>query len=822
MKTLFLAALVCCSLTLIAQNTYHEPLEIKAGFIRLPAMGEVAVGDALFVYQYGGATTENSGSQAGRILDMNGAGHYDLTRVSRIAGDTVFISPGLLHAYDIAFTQVVADAGLAERTVGNLSASAYDGSVGGVLFVSATGQLTLNGTLDASGSGFRGGAGIQKPGDCNFLSPSDGYTYAEGSFEGTRRGEGVTSIPSGRELGRAPSANGGGGGNDHNSGGGGGANAALGGPGGENITNSPFRCSGQYPGLGGYALPDDTERLYFGGGGGAGHANNTSNAGGGNGGGIVVLWAPTIKVGANARILAAGSAGRSVDGDGAGGGGAAGSVLLIADQLNGSPIIDLRGGSGGDTNNQSDRCFGPGGGGAGGRLLVPAGLNLDVSAIDASGGPAGVRTGSAICDATDGPAGAGMDGGMQERKLKRPVGGFALDKQTVCPGQTLVVTDQSNGADRVAWTIMPDVTGLGLTETTNGLSIAVNGAAPGAYTLTQLLYLDGEEYVGQTGSFTIAAAAMADSVSLVMVGDSVGVTLVNPRAYDAIRYDFGDGTILTTDEAKAGHRYATVDDYTVEVTLVNGACGDVVIPAGVVRPGETTRAFILEKDPTGCPPLVITPFDLSQGSYSARRWDFPGGTPESSTEEKPVVTYDRPGVYTATLTLLGNTVGDDTSTTIQVVVFDAPVAAFDYSIADGRLTLTNQSVDAISSYWTFGDGNSSTESDPVHRYAKDSNYTVMLVATGPSCTDTLRQEINMTGTTSVGELAAIGVTVYPNPTTGWVTVSGPATIAAVYDGRGRRVFDSTDHVDLSPFPAGVYFLQLLTEKGPKRLRILKQ
>ncbi|MGB3801535.1 MAG: PKD domain-containing protein, partial [Lewinella sp.] len=537
--------------------------------------------------------------------------------------------------------------------------------------------------------------------------------------------------------------------------------------------------------------------------------------------GIVVLWAPTVAFAENARLRAEGEAGNSVDGDGAGGGGAAGSILLLADNLEGALEVNLRGGSGGDTDNQSDRCFGPGGGGAGGRLLVSTLQTVDLTGIDFAGGRAGTRSGSSICGAGDGAAQPGRNGGIEEVEIERPQGGFSLSAETVCPGATIAVVDESSGADSVAWTVQPEASGLTVVNNGSGLSIGSGSTAAGSYTVEQQLYLNGQLYPGGSLPFTITAGAAADSLDVILVGDSVSVAVVNARGFDAIRYDFGDGTVVTTDKSKAGHRYATVADYTILVTLVNTACGNVDLPGGIVQPGETTRAFILEKDPTGCPGLVISPFDLSQGSYSSRRWDFPGGTPETSTAEKPTVTYTTPGVYTATLTLLGNTVGGDTTTTLQVTVFDAPVAAFDYAITDGTVTLTNKSLDATSFDWTFGDGGSSTEENPVHQYSKDSTYTITLVASGPSCTDTLRQEINLTGTTALQDLAALGISVHPNPTTGLVDVSGPATIVGVYDSRGRQVNVGAQQIDLSPLPRGMYILQLRTEVGLRRVRILK-
>jgi PKD repeat protein len=51
--------------------------------------------------------------------------------------------------------------------------------------------------------------------------------------------------------------------------------------------------------------------------------------------------------------------------------------------------------------------------------------------------------------------------------------------------------------------------------------------------------------------------------------------------------------------------------------------------------------------------------DLSVGTPSGWSWSFPGGTPSSSTEQNPVVTYDLAGKYDVTL-IITNNVGDQT------------------------------------------------------------------------------------------------------------------------------------------------------------------
>lgn len=68
---------------------------------------------------------------------------------------------------------------------------------------------------------------------------------------------------------------------------------------------------------------------------------------------------------------------------------------------------------------------------------------------------------------------------------------------------------------------------------------------------------------------------------------------------------------------------------------------------------------------------------------------------------------------------------DDTPTTTN------PVASFQYSVDETNfleVTFTNFSLNATSYTWDFGDGETSTEKDPVHVYATSGNYTVELTS----------------------------------------------------------------------------------------------
>lgn len=54
---------------------------------------------------------------------------------------------------------------------------------------------------------------------------------------------------------------------------------------------------------------------------------------------------------------------------------------------------------------------------------------------------------------------------------------------------------------------------------------------------------------------------------------------------------------------------------------------------------------------------------------------------------------------------------------------------FSFSVEGRTVTFENKSMDAVSYSWDFGDGNTSTEENPIHTYAEDGTYTVVLTGT---------------------------------------------------------------------------------------------
>ncbi|GAB3643723.1 hypothetical protein GCM10027423_43600 [Spirosoma arcticum] len=127
-------------------------------------------------------------------------------------------------------------------------------------------------------------------------------------------------------------------------------------------------------------------------------------------------------------------------------------------------------------------------------------------------------------------------------------------------------------------------------------------------------------------------------------------------------------------------------------------------------------------------------------------WDFADG--QSSSEQNPKHTYTVAGSYTVKLTAKG--AGGSNQVT-QIITIQAPPAAAvaQFSVAgEGctapcAVTLTNQSQNATSYQWDFGDGQTSTEHNPQHTYTQGKIYAIKLIATGPRGSSMLSKDVSI-------------------------------------------------------------------------------
>ncbi|MDW5554869.1 PKD domain-containing protein, partial [Methanosarcina sp.] len=99
--------------------------------------------------------------------------------------------------------------------------------------------------------------------------------------------------------------------------------------------------------------------------------------------------------------------------------------------------------------------------------------------------------------------------------------------------------------------------------------------------------------------------------------------------------------------------------------------------------------------------------------------------------ENPTHKYSKAGTYTVNLTVK-NAAGSNTVTkTEHIKVTAKPAANFTSSATSGKAPLNVKFTDTSTGTpatwkWTFGDGTSSTQQNPTHKYSKAGTYTVIL------------------------------------------------------------------------------------------------
>ncbi len=121
-------------------------------------------------------------------------------------------------------------------------------------------------------------------------------------------------------------------------------------------------------------------------------------------------------------------------------------------------------------------------------------------------------------------------------------------------------------------------------------------------------------------------------------------------------------------------------------------------------------------------------------------WDFDDGT--NSSDSVPFKNYLSAGNYTVTLTAISNS-GCQRSATKLLVVNPLPTVSFSFNNVCNLepINFTNTTSGAIMNQsWNFGDGNTSSVSDPTHTYAGTGSFDVTLIITNNyGCMDSTTQ-----------------------------------------------------------------------------------
>lgn len=243
----------------------------------------------------------------------------------------------------------------------------------------------------------------------------------------------------------------------------------------------------------------------------------------------------------------------------------------------------------------------------------------------------------------------------------------------------------------------------------------------------------------------VVGAALAPDFSwqpeMPRVGDPVQFTDLTPGEVASWQWDFGDGTSAA--DQNPVHSYDASGRYQVNLQVTAPSGHSSVATRTVVVGDPLEAAFMWQPHlPRAREPVTFR--DRSSGGPTVWSWDFgDGGT---GTTQNVGHSFGEPGLYQVTLTV--GTDDGETSAIGQTVeiapLIDARFGWLPEVPAPGQMVqFADRSVGPVASWsWDFGDGSTSPDPSPNHRFAAAGQYLVELqVATADGVQDSATRTV---------------------------------------------------------------------------------
>jgi PKD repeat protein len=271
-------------------------------------------------------------------------------------------------------------------------------------------------------------------------------------------------------------------------------------------------------------------------------------------------------------------------------------------------------------------------------------------------------------------------------------------------------------------------------------------ANPGVYTVT-LTVADSSGTVRNTGSnamqVVVNARPIADAGAELVGAPGQPLTFDGSRSVDPdgkiVEYlwDFRDGA--TASGGTVTHTFAKPGIYKVLLRVLDDTRHDAAIDFDEVRVFINTPPVA-----DAGPDLIAAPGDPvrlsgarssdADGSIASWRWDFSDAAApmQGANVERR---FDKPGVYTARLTVTDDSgaINANTSAEVRIAINHAPIAVAGENVVTNETMIAfdgTKSVDAdgdaLTYHWDFGDGGSASGARVTHTYKEGGTYPVVL------------------------------------------------------------------------------------------------
>ncbi len=330
--------------------------------------------------------------------------------------------------------------------------------------------------------------------------------------------------------------------------------------------------------------------------------------------------------------------------------------------------------------------------------------------------------------------------------------------------------------------------------TTVGSWATINNAVGGGECNLTMLKIDMDLSGVRAGVQSSINGVPRDTAGCVPLTVDFTDTIANAQSYE---WNFGDGSpVVSTTIPSTSHVFTTVGTFTVMLIAIDPTTCNIRDTSYVrIRVGDLEAT--VDFAPVKLPPctsfnyrfdnLSVAPPPRPFGPQSFI-WDFGDGSPRITAGAAPVLhAYAAPGTYNVKLILqdTGYCNAPD-SLMIPVSVAEnvdaqfttAPTGCIPYDAVFNNTSLAGQTF-----FWDFGDGNTSTATNPTHTYPTPGTYNVVLVAFNPNTcnlTDTARFTIQVFDAPTP-DFSFSPVTPAPNTPTTFNNLSSPDAVSFKWD-----------------------------------------
>ncbi len=397
-----------------------------------------------------------------------------------------------------------------------------------------------------------------------------------------------------------------------------------------------------------------------------------------------------------------------------------------------------------------------------------------------------------------------------------PTSAFTVVNPNICVGDTVNLIGNATNAQVYSWTFPS-----GTPATATGQNQQVSYLNAGTYSVT--LTAVGSCLASATTTQS-AAIVVSSTPAINATPSTVSVCPGNNATFTATggtSYSWSPSTGLSTTTGASVIANGTSSQvYTVTGTNSAGCSNTAIVNFSVVTNVIPTAGFTASPL-SGCPGVTINLTNTSQDALNYI-WTMQGGSPSSSLQTDPVVTYPNTGSFPISLIAVGCN-GNDTVIMNNMITITAPIILVnppaDTIITGGNTTLT--AIGGTTYSWSPSTGlNTTTGATVIASPTATTTYTVT-ATDNQGCQTSVDVVVTVDALTSRQDLENNDWSIYPNPAADRLMIRSEIGNVGKYsvqlfDISGKLILENqlespSSSLDVSRIAPGVYVLHITGE-----------